>query len=140
VRQRWQILIAIVPACLLCAASTLTFAYPRIESPLTALAAFLGTLGLAWAIRGVSAERRWTVVALLSIGIVVEVWRFGLQLVEWISSQYAMSSAHHPELSTLVLAAWLLLGPLSIGVFHLVKLVRCSLRSPNKSLERTREG
>jgi hypothetical protein len=99
----------------------------------------MGTLGLAWAIRGVDPNQRWTVVALLSTGILAFVWRLSIPMVDWISSEPVTWPSRLSELFNLLLIAWFLLGPISIGTFHLVKLVRASLQSPDKSLERTHE-
>jgi hypothetical protein len=120
--------------------SMLTITLPTIEFPLFALTAILGTVGLAWAIRGVETKHRWIVVALLGVGVSVVVWRLCLPLLDSIAAQSATSSFRLGEFFSFLLMVWFVLGPLSIGVFHAVKLVRDGVRSPNKSLERTREG
>jgi hypothetical protein len=138
-RRRWQALIALPPAFLLCAMSLLTLALPTIESPLCALAAFLGTVGLTWAILGVEAGQRWIVVTLLGVGISAVAWRLAFRVIDSLSEVRWASPFHPSKILWLLLSAWLVLGPLTVGVFQIVRLIREAVRSPNTSLERTRE-
>jgi hypothetical protein len=117
--------------------SMLTLAAPEIESPLYALAALLGTIGLTWAILGVEGGHRWVVVMLLGIGIAAFAWRFTLPVVDSLQSVMS-SSLEWRKVFGLLLSVWFVLGPLVVGVFQIFRLVRDTAGSPNKSLERTR--
>ena len=139
-RRRWQALIALPPAFLLCAMSMLTLAAPEIESPLYAVAALAGTIGLTWALLGVEAKQRWVVVMLLLIGITAVVWRLTLPVVDSFTRALSSPSLFQPRgIIWLLLSVWFVLGPIVVGVFYIFRLVSQARGSPNTSLERTRD-
>jgi hypothetical protein len=136
-KRRWQALIALPPAFLLCGVSLLTLAAPQIESPFYALAAFMGTIGLTWAILGVEGAQRWIVIPLLSVGVSAVAWRLVWPLID---SVRPSQNFHFGDIPWMLLTIWFVLGPVTVGIFQIGKLIREAVRSPNTSLERTREG
>jgi hypothetical protein len=137
VRRRWQALISLPPAILLCGMSMLTLALPTIVSPLYALAALMGTIGLIWALLGVGPGQRLVVITLLGIGVFAVVWRLAPPAI------YSLRAGSLPKIVgpgavvELLLSAWLVIGPLAVGLFQIFRLTREALRSRRTSLERT---
>jgi hypothetical protein len=139
VKRRWQVLIALLPASILCAMSTLTLAYPDMESPLFFPAALVGTLGLGWAIIGAEAKYRWIVVTMLGVGVLTLAGRLVVPIIDSFGQPWVRKISPSEMIVGWLLPVWLVLGPLTFGVFYIVRLVRDGLRSPNTSLERTRD-
>jgi hypothetical protein len=117
----------------------LTLTAPRLESPLYALAAVIGTIGLVWAILGVEPAQRWIVIVLLAIGVSAVAWRLVLPVAGSLGRALSSSSQSHPnDWFRLPLLVWLVLGPLVVGILNIVGLIRQAVRSPNNSLDQTR--
>src|ERR1044071_1690574 len=113
-KRRWQALVALPPAYLLCGMSMLTLAVPTIESPLYALAALMGTVGLKWALLGVGSGQRWIVVTLLGVGVLAVAWRLAPLVVDSLSAAASPHDARPRSLFWLLVSIWLVIGPLSI--------------------------
>src|ERR1700741_2727837 len=109
-RRRWQVLIALVPAGILCAMSMLTFALPTIVSPLYALAAIAGTVGLAWAIFGAEEKHRWIVVPLLVVGVVAVSFRLLLPSLDAFTGRSSLRPICPIEIVELLLSIWIVVG------------------------------
>jgi hypothetical protein len=137
-RRRWQALIALPPAFLLCGMSMLTLALPTLESPLYALAACMGTVGLTWALLGVGAGKRWIVITLLSVGVSAVAWRLAPPVIDSFRATPLLRGDRPNGIMWLLLSVWLVMGPLAVGIFQIVTLFRDAVRSSRKSLDVSR--